>query len=179
MPGITQEAPADDALLNTYRGGKHPERWGRYGDCFCATVSGSVTLSQFVFAFYTSPVFRIERVILRALAGTPSSDEQARAVAAGRGEAFAVWNVGARTEDQLLMCDRYGKTRSWFRVVPQSSGGTVLQFGSAVAGRPAERDAVKMSGGFGLLLGFHRLYSRLLLAAARRRVMAGIARAIA
>jgi len=69
------------------------------------------------------------------------------------------------------MCDRYGKTRSWFRVVPQASGGTVLEFGSAVAARSAATDSVKMSRGFGVLLGFHRLYSRMLLAAASRRVI--------
>jgi hypothetical protein len=127
-----------------------------------------VSLSEFVFAFYTSPVFRIERLLL-FLVGADSTDEQARAVAEGRGETFAVWTVGERTVDQLLMCDRYGKTRSWFRVVPRASGGTVLQFGSAVAARPTEMDSVKMSRGFGVLLGFHRLYSRVLLAAARRR----------
>jgi hypothetical protein len=170
VPGITQEALADDALLKTYRGGKHPQRWGQYGDCFSVQVDGSVTLGEFVFAFYTSPAFRIERWILRVLVGAASSDEEARAVAEGRGETFAVWHVGARTEDQLLMCDRYGKTRSWFRVVPQDSGSTLLQFGSAVAARRAEAGAMEMSRGFGVLLGFHRLYSRVLLAAARRRV---------
>ena len=103
MRGIAQQPVADDALLKTYRGGGHPERWGRYGDCFSVHVDGSVTLSQFVFAFYTSPVFKIERWILRALVGAPSTDEQARAVAEGRGDTFAVWTAGARTPTQLLM----------------------------------------------------------------------------
>jgi len=171
MRGIAQLPVAEDALLKTYRGGKHPERWGHYGDCFSVRVDGSVTLSQFVFAFYTSPIFRIERLILLVLAGAPSTDERARAVAEGRGDTFAVWTIGERTPTQLLMCDRYGKTRSWFQVVPQASGSTLLQFGSAVAARPGEMDSVTMSRGFGVLLGFHRLYSRVLLAAARRRVL--------
>jgi hypothetical protein len=172
MSQVIQQTVPDDALLKTYRGGRHPERWGHYGDCFSVQVDGPVTLSQFVFAFYTSPVFRLERVIL-LLVGAPSTDEQARAVAEGRRNAFAVWAMGERTADQLLMCDRYGKTRSWFRVVPQASGGTALQFGSAVAATPADTESVKMGRGFGVLLGFHRLYSRILLAAARRRVVAG------
>lgn len=174
MRGIAQLPVADDALLKTYRGGGHPERWGRYGDCFSVPVDRAVTLSEFVFAFYTSPVFRIERWILRVLVRAPSSDEQAREIAEGRGDTFAVWTVGARTADQLLMCDRYGKTRSWFRVVPQT-GGTVLQFGSAVAANRAETGSMKMSRWFGVLLGFHRLYSRVLLGSAMRRVMAGVA----
>jgi hypothetical protein len=177
MPSVVQQSLADDALLKTYHGGRHPERWGHYGDCFSVAVDRAVTLSEFVFAFYTSPVFRIERVVL-FLVGAPSTDEQARAVADGRGEAFAVWTVGERTATQLLMCDRYGKTRSWFRVVPQASGGTVLQFGSAVAARPADTESVKMSRGFGVLLGLHRLYSRALLAAARQRVLAAQVRGI-
>jgi hypothetical protein len=172
MSSVVQQSLADDALLKTYRGGKHPERWGHYGDCFSVHVDVSVTLSQFVFALYTSPVFRIERWILRVLVAVPSSDEQAREVAEGNGETFAVWKVGERTATQLLMCDRYGKTRSWFRVVAQASGGTVLQFGSAVAARPADMESVKMNRGFGVLLGLHRLYSRALLAAARQRVLA-------
>ena len=169
MPAIAQCPVAEDSLLRTYRGGKHPERWGHYGDCFSVPVDRAVTLSKFVFAFYTSPVFRVERWILRVVAGAASTDGEARALAEGRGEAFAGWTVGARTVDQLLMCDRYGKTRSWFRVVPLAARGTVLQFGSAVAGRPRGDGAWGMSRSFGVLLGFHRLYSRVLLAAAVKR----------
>lgn len=169
MPVIAQCPVADDSLLRTYRGGKHPERWGHYGDCFSASVDRAVTLSEFVLAFYTSPVFRVERLILRILAGAASTDGEARALAEGRGESFAVWTVGARTVDQLLMCDRYGKTRSWFRVVPLAASGTVLQFGSAVAGRPRGDGAWGMSRTFGVLLGLHRMYSRALLKVAARR----------
>jgi hypothetical protein len=93
MSPVIQQTVPDDALLKTYHGGRHPERWGHYGDCFSVQVDGPVTLSQFVFAFYTSPVFRIERVIL-LLVGAPSIDEQAQAVAEGLGDTFAVWMVG-------------------------------------------------------------------------------------
>jgi len=169
MPAIAQCPVAEDSLLRTYRGGKHPERWGHYGDCFSASVDRAVTLGEFVLAFYTSPAFRMERLILRVLARAASTDGEARELAGGRAETFAVWTVGARTLDQLLMCDRYGKTRSWFRVVPLAAGRTVLQFGSAVAGRPRGDGAWGMSRSFGVLLGFHRLYSRALLKAAVRR----------
>jgi hypothetical protein len=169
MPTIAQCPVAEDSLLRTYRGGKHPERWGHYGDCFSVSVDPAVTLGEFVLAFYTSPVFQVERWILQIVAGAASTDGEARALADGRGESFAVWTVGARTVDQLLMCDRYGKTRSWFRVAPLAAGGTVLQFGSAVAGRPQSDGAWGMSRSFGVLLGFHRLYSRVLLAAAVKR----------
>ncbi len=169
MSSVEQQPVPHDALLRTYRGGNRPELWGQYGDCFTVQVDRAVTLSQWVFAFYTSPLFRIERFILRVLAKAPSNDRQAEDLAAGRRETFAIWVVGARTQDQLLMCDRYGKTRSWFRIVPQSSGGTMLQFGSAVAARNRLDGAVGMSGGFKVLLGLHKIYSRLLISAAKHR----------
>ena len=177
MFSIAQDRLADDALLKTYRGGVRPERWGRYGDCFSITVDRAVNLAEFVFAFYTSPLFRIERWLLRALVGAPSSDSGARALAGGSAASFAVWYVGERTATQLLMCDRYERTRSWFRVVSLDGGRTLLQFGSAIAADRAERaeraEHVERAGGralggrFRLLLGFHVFYSQLLLHAAK------------
>lgn len=174
MSFVEQQPVPHDALLKTYRGGNRPELWGQYGDCFSVEVNRVVTLAQWVFAFYTSPVFRLERVILHVLARAPSNDQQAKDVAEGRRETFAVWVVGARTTDQLLMCDRYGKTRSWFRVTPQESGGTVLQFGSAVAARRGSQGGTHMSGGFGVLLGLHKIYSKVLIGAAKRALGQGI-----
>ena len=162
---------ADDALLKTYRGGLRPERWGKYGDCFSVTVDRVVSLADFVFAFYTSPVFQIERLILRAFIGAPSSDSEARSLADGSAASFAVWYVGRRTATQLLMCDRYERTRSWFRVVPLNGGKTRLQFGSAVAAaRDDQGGAVALGGTFRLLLGFHVVYSQALLGAAKAAV---------
>jgi hypothetical protein len=155
----------------THRGSVHPERWGRSGDCFAVSVDREVTLAEFVFAFYSSPVFRIERLILRVLVGAPSSDSDARAVADGSGGSFAVWYVGERTATQLLMCDRYERTRSWFRVVPMSGNRTLLQFGSALAARGGRTRSGPHGRGFRLLLGFHVLYSQALLHAAKLGVM--------
>src|SRR5450631_1156780 len=164
MLAITRESVPDDALLRTFRGGVHPERWGRYADCFAVRVDRIVTLAQFVFAFYTSPLFRIERGLLRLLINAPSSRADARAIADGTSDKFAAWYVGQRTATQLLMCDRYERTRSWFRVVPKDGARTLLQFGSAVA---AASGAGRRIGGFRLLLGFHLAYSQLLLHAAK------------
>ena len=171
MFSVTREPVADDALLKTYRGGLRPERWGKYGDCFSVTVDRAVSLADFVFAFYTSPVFRMERLMLRAFIGVPSGDSDARALADGAAASFAVWYVGKRTATQLLMCDRYERTRSWFRVVPLSGGITRLQFGSAVAAARGDRAGTMEFGGtFRLLLGFHVLYSQALLRAAKAGV---------
>jgi hypothetical protein len=166
---VTQQPAPSDSFLRTYLGGRNPERWGRYEDCFSIQVSRPVTLEEFVFAFYTTWVFRLERRILR-LIGAASTDAQARGVANGKEQLFAAWAVGARSESQLLMCDRYETTRSWFRVLP-NEGGTTLQFGSAVASAPARDAGSSMVSGFRLLLGFHVLYSRVLLRAAAKRLL--------
>jgi hypothetical protein len=171
MFSIMQEAAPEDSLLKTYRGGVHPERWGRYGDCFSARVDRAVSLADFVFAFYTSPVFRLERWLLRVFIGAASSDTGARALADGSAASFAAWYVGDRTATQLLMCDRFERTRSWFRVLALDGGGTLLQFGSAVAaGREKGAAAATPSRGFRLLLGFHVLYSKILLNAAKTSI---------
>jgi hypothetical protein len=169
---VTQQSVPVDSLLNTYRGGPHPERWVSQGDCFSLTVDRVVTLKEFVVAFYTSPVFRVERLILLILAGAPATDSDVRSVADGSGTLFAIWRVGERTTTQLLMCDRFEKTRSWFQVVPMESGATELRFGSAVAvSRNRATGAMSMRWRFRWLMGFHVLYSRILLNAAWRKLL--------
>lgn len=172
MFSVSREEVSDDSLLRTFRGGSHPERWRTYVDCFCTRVADDVSLSDFVFAFYTSALFRIERWILRVTIGAASIDADARAVATGSAKTFAAWYVGERTADQLLMCDRYESTRSWFRVVPLNDGGTLLQFGSGIAARASKNGGgMTISRGFRFLVGFHVVYSRLLLWQASRRVL--------
>jgi hypothetical protein len=167
---ITREPVPIDALLKTFDGGAHPERWGLYADCFAVDTAAEVGLADFVFAFYTSPLFGVERLLLRALINAPSSRTDARAVADGAADKFAAWYVGARTPTQLLMCDRYERTRSWFSVTP-TRGGTRLRFGSAVAAkRGTPTDAPERPAAFGLLLRFHVLYSQALLHAAKRNL---------
>jgi hypothetical protein len=168
-----RETVPDDALLKTYRGGRQPERWGTYADCFAVTIDREVDLTDFVFAFYTSPVFRIEGLILHLLLGASFSKADARAVAGGTSETFSAWYVGQRTATQLLMCDRYERTRSWFCVEPATGGGTRLRFGSAVAAiRDKKTGAPVLGGGFHFLLWFHILYSQVLLRAARLNLRA-------
>lgn len=173
MFGVHQTPVPATSLLKTWREGPNPAAWEQYSDCFATTVGRAVALPEFVYAFYTSPVFRLERAILRRLK-LPSTDAEARAVAEGTGHTFAAWRVGQRTGTQLLMCDVMGRTRSWFAVTPSEVGGqsgTVLQFGSGIAATvdPATGER-RQSPGFRLLGGFHILYSQVLLGAAKARL---------
>lgn len=155
----TCELPAD-ALLARYRG------TGAYTDCYVTEVSRPVSQAGYVEAFYTSGVFKLERLILKLLVARPSNDHEARELATGHRESFAAWRVEARTPDQLLLCDFRGRTRSWLM-----TSGARLYFGSAVV--PVTSGSSRKSGlgfVFTALLGFHRLYSRVLLHAAVRRL---------
>lgn len=129
-----------------------------YTDCLTRDVPGHVSLATFVTAFYKTPLFRVERFILRFVARRPSSDGQAADMAAGHTTSFAAWTVEARNGQQLLLCDIGGHTRSWFMVAPEGSG-TRLYFGSAVM----RKDTALMK----VLLPFHQWYARALLKAVR------------
>lgn len=154
------------ALLETYRGG------GAYTDCYALDLPAVVSLEQYVAAFYTTPVFRLERLILRWLVRMPSTDDQARALAAGATDRFAAWRVEARTDYQLLLCDFRGRTRSWLMVAGRGSPtDTRLYFGSAVVpARDAATGRPRLGFAFRALLGFHKIYSQVLLRAAARRL---------
>jgi len=101
----------------------------------------------------------------------PSIDVQARDLASGASDSFAAWRVEERSAHQLLVCDFLSYTRSWLMIDPADNGATRLYFGTAVV--PA-RDRVSgqatWSFTFKALLGFHKLYSRALLYAARSRL---------
>lgn len=144
---------------------------GAYVDCYGTTVPIAVTHERFLRAFYTGFVFRIERFLLATFAKRPSTDDDVAALAAGTRDTFAAWDVEARATDQVLLRDFTGRTRSWLMVEPMA-GGTRLYFGSAVV---PVIDRVTGERGLGrrfeLLLGFHKLYSRVLLRAARARVL--------
>ena len=146
---------------------------GAYTDCFFILVGRQVELAEFVSAFYTTWLFRLERWVLKWLARRPSSDEDVRRLVQGESNDFAAWSVEGRASDQLLMCDMHQRTRSWFMVAPQSqqAESTVLFFGSAVVplGKD-EQGQPRMGTGFGVLKAFHICYSRALLGLARSRL---------
>jgi hypothetical protein len=147
-------------------------RDGAYTDCYSALIERRVTHAQFVEAFYTTWLFKLERWILAWMVGKPSTDDQARQLALGQTSRFAAWTVEARATDQLLMCDFMNTTRSWLMVAGSGQPDvTRLYFGSVVAARVNPRTGKRELGrSYRALLGFHKLYSRALLAAARARL---------
>lgn len=144
---------------------------GAYADCYWTEISERVSLSEFIFAFYTTPLFKLERIILKLLVAKPSTDIQAKELADGSRNEFAAWHVEGRSENEILMCDFRGRTRSWLMTVPintTNGARTQLYFGSAVVPKQNLRTG-QLSLGFQdqALLGFHGVYSVLLLYSAK------------
>lgn len=155
MAAVRAIAVPPDALLAAYAGRGHV-------DAYAADLPRPVALPEFIRAFYDSPAFRPERWILGA-AGLRGTDADLVALADGRGTRFAAWTVEARIPGEILLAAF--NTRSWLAIVPRGEAST-LYFGSAVVAR----DDGRLGAGFHALLGFHRLYSRILLSAAARRL---------
>ena len=164
MFSIERCAVPTDAMLAKY------SMDSTYTDCYTTEIPGRISFPEFVFAFYTTFLFKLERLFLRWTVATPSTDIEARRLADGTIEKFAAWTVESRSENELLMCDFLGRTRSWL-MIKDTGARTQLYFGSAVV--PIQNSKTgEPSLGFGVqgLLGFHKVYSMLLLSSARSRI---------
>lgn len=156
----------DEALLRRYLSA------GAYADCYVAELARPVSHAEYVEAFYTTAVFKLERLLLSWFVARPSTDAQAKELACGKLASFAAWNVEARGNNQILLSDFHGRTRSWLMSAPNPDDrSTRLFFGSAVVPLVDRRSGeARMGAAFRVLLGFHKLYSQLLLRAAVARL---------
>jgi hypothetical protein len=162
------EVPAH-SLLSSY------SRSGAYVDCYATEISALATHAQFVEAFYTTPLFKLERLLLKLLISRPSTDTEAKQLAHGEVSSFAAWRVESRAPNEVLLSA--GRTRSWLMVSSSAehpASGTRLMFGSAVVPRrSAKSGSGSLGASFHALLGFHKLYSRALLHSAKSRLSRG------
>ncbi|MEL6550324.1 MAG: hypothetical protein AAFQ54_08780 [Pseudomonadota bacterium] len=122
-------------------------------------TAGEASLADFISAFFSSPLFRLERRIL-ALGGAASSDPQIALLAAGEGAHMAAWEVVERNAHELLLTVPNTPIRTWLAVAPGE-----LWFGSAIVASDGQIPIAARA-----LMPFHALYSRSLLALAARRV---------
>ena len=104
----------------------------------------------------------------------PSSPQQLQHLVCGTGDKFAVWHVEQRSDNQLLLCDEFGHTRSWLMIEAGLDSDlqpiTTLYFGSAVIIKQYPVNN-KYSLSFRLLGHFHHWYSIALLRAGKNRML--------
>ncbi len=93
----TESTPPPDSLLALLAAERRA-----FADAYTLDLPRVVSLADFVEAFYTTRLFKLERWVLTLL-GRPSSDRAARELAQGRGQRFAAWTTQARTDHELLM----------------------------------------------------------------------------
>jgi hypothetical protein len=128
-------------------------------------------LPQFIEAFYTTSLFKFERWLLAKVRGIPSSDEQVSLLAKSNSMEFLVWQVETRSTSEILLAA--WQTRSWLCVSPQAgtTSYTILYFGSAII---STRPDGKFGLGFHMFGYIHRLYSKLLLSAAAKKIVSNL-----
>ncbi len=163
MRPVVDVDPPDDALITPF-----VTKEKHYTDAFMVDVAGPVTLPEFIQSFYTTPLFRAERLVLRVLAKAPSTRTDVDALADGASDRFAVWQVNGRTETEILLDAKDGRTKSWLRVTPDGDG-VILWFGSVVVPARNKRGQLVLGPVFDSLLTPHRIYSRMLLGSAAMR----------
>ena len=159
------------SLLATYAEAPEAGTVPNYCDCYSTRIEASINLPDFLYAFYTSPAFSIERKLLALALRVPSSDEDARALATDRSSHFSAWRVENRRDNEILLRFPKSNTGSWLMVRPcsgEDSESTELLFGSVVFPKtPDTRFGVV----FHALTVFHRFYSRVLLNSAGKRLV--------
>ena len=146
---------------------------GAHTDCFCTDIECLVTLEDFITAFFSTPIFKLERLLLRIFVGAKTTEEDVAALASGEASSFATWETEKRNQTQISLAVHNSPIRTWLKVEPKPETSTTqLYFGSAVlptlkdhSGRP------KLGVFICALMGFHMLYSRILLWSAKRRLM--------
>lgn len=152
------------ALLRRY------QQSGFYTDCYSTEIFVRVSFEQFILAFYSTRLFRLERFILKCIVSRPSTHAELAQLASGDINEFAAWSVEDRSEDQLLLSDYQGRTKSWLmttHIESESGGHTKLYFGSAVVPVLNKKTGEKRLGfAYRALLTFHKIYSVALLSAA-------------
>jgi hypothetical protein len=161
----------DGSLLAQYGNESTVKVVNNYCDCYSITINTKINLEEFVYAFYTSKVFRIERRILAIVLKLPATDEHAKQLSLGNADSFSAWTVETRLDNEILLREPKSRTGSWFMVrkdVESATGKTELLFGSVVIPK-------KHQDGFGWLFhslsGFHKLYSCALLNSAKKRLI--------
>lgn len=168
MCKIVEAESPDGALTDRYM------KAGAFTDCYFVDIPAEISLVQYIEAFYTTPLFRLERNILTLMARRPATDEDAVALALGSATAFSAWEVESRDSHQILLRDFTGKTGTWLMVQGAQTSGvasTRLFFGSVVV---PKKVSARGEGDYGVLFSllepFHRVYSRALLKAACKKL---------
>ncbi len=148
---------------------------GAFVDCYYIEIPKDVSLAQYIEAFYTSSLFKVERGILSLVASKSAVDSDAVELSLGESERYSIWTVENRASNQILLCDFTKNTRSWLMVESLKTSDIVttrLFFGSVVIPKKISANGDSSFGVlFHSLSWFHQIYSKALLNAAYKKLL--------
>jgi hypothetical protein len=138
---------------------------GGYSDCYYIDIQQDVSLSDYILTFFSTPIFRMERLLLNLVPSGRSNEQCVLDLAAGTGNKMAGWKTENRDDNQLLLAVGDGPIRTWLMVQGSPSSKTTrLYFGSAALPTSMTKEGhPKLAIVFRLFAGLHIFYSRLLL----------------
>jgi len=162
---VSQPELPSDSLLIRYRESKD------FTDCYQISINQKINLHEYVNAFYTSWLFKLERFIIKWLVNKPSTDQDVELLARSETSEFSAWSVEERTENQLLLCDYQGQTRSWLSVVNQDNESSQIYFGTAVVYRKDKKGrTIEFNQVFKFISLFHHFYAKALIRCAAKKL---------
>ncbi|MTI09151.1 hypothetical protein [Curvivirga aplysinae] len=166
MTEVKETAIPLNSFMNFYH-----ESPGHHADAFVGQIDGIVTLEDYILAFFDSPIFRIERSILSLFLLRRIKQSEIKELASGRSQQFALWKTKKRNEEELLLEVGDSQIRTWFHTEQEQSNKTKLYFGSAIVPDTTSKNAKEGIGfTFRFFMGFHKLYSRILLQSALKKL---------
>ncbi len=159
MTHVEKTAIPLDSFMSAYK-----QIDGCSADAFRGYLEFPVTLEALITAFFGSPIFTLERLLLKSIGQANTSRSDITGLAAGTQEKFAAWKVEDRNESEVILKVGSSPIRSWLMARPDGDGKTAIYFGSAVLPQTTNRNSKPQVGSsFRFFMGVHNFYSCLLL----------------
>ena len=167
MPKVFESELPSNALSATYK------TQGAFVDCYYSEIAKDVSLDEYIQAFYTTPLFKLERSLLSLATFKRANDDGAVELSLGKSDHYSIWTVEGRESNQIMLLDFSGNTRSWLMVEDKKNEmGTRLYFGSVVVPKDRKNNGQASLGKLFHFFGsFHKIYSKALLSAAYRKLL--------
>ncbi|MBL4799533.1 MAG: hypothetical protein JKY50_19190 [Oleispira sp.] len=168
MPKVFATELPSNALSVIYK------EQGAFVDCYYIDIEKDIKLENYIQTFYTTALFKLERSLLSLVTFKRTHDDAAVKLSLGESDTYSIWTVEGREDNQIMLRDFSGNTRSWLMVTKPSDNevNTRLYFGSVVVPKGKTKNGQASFGVLFNLLGkFHHVYSRALLSAAYRSLL--------
>eukprot|EP00730_Choanoeca_flexa_P009154 TRINITY_DN12599_c1_g1_i1.p1 TRINITY_DN12599_c1_g1~~TRINITY_DN12599_c1_g1_i1.p1 ORF type:complete len:156 (+),score=22.25 TRINITY_DN12599_c1_g1_i1:207-674(+) len=141
------------------------ESQGYNCDTFVVSMPASspTTLDRYVKLFFKTPVFRIERFVLKHAAGVTITDKDVEQCTLEVGSSVGIWQIIEREPCEALAVWTHGQAVgcTWWRLEHQRDGSPVLMFGSGIKAPDNLNLAMRLL--LQLATQGHYVYSRVLL----------------